>query len=365
MRVTEAVLHQLVLGTGRLAERLAVTSTTSMAAEDEMEAIDLDIFVCPTCGSGLSLARGAEVMTCPGCGRSFGTRLGVVDLVEARAVGSERAFYDEYYSRHTALSQSSDLNALGGAWISADAPWEMRLVWERLGDIAGKTVLLLGNGQSHAELYMLTARPHALIYSDLSPIGLQQLAARFGDTGRVFFAAIDALDLPIRDETVDIVYGFAFVHHLPDLDRFLSEVARVLRPGGRAVFMDNAYSPFWQHIKLFWLRPLMWLSHRREPRSPEDIRDTMAGGLREDVLAERIRAVGGVPWFERVAFLYWFWKRVSVSLFPEFFAFLPRHDLISRAFKAIDLRLSRFNWVQRNMIRLVWGMDKPVIDRSR
>jgi SAM-dependent methyltransferase len=205
------------------------------------DAVDLDIFVCPTCGSGLSLVCRAGETTCSGCGCSFGSTLGVVDLVEERAPGSERAYYDEYYGRHTALPQSSDLNAFGATWTSRDAPWEMQRVWDRLGDIAGKTVLLLGNGQSHAELYMLTARPRALIYSDLSPIGLRHISAQFGDAGSVFFAAIDALDLPIRDETVDIVYGFAFVHHLPDLDRFLGEVARVLRPGGRAVFMDNAY----------------------------------------------------------------------------------------------------------------------------
>jgi hypothetical protein len=101
----------------------------------------------------------------------------------------------------------------------------------------------------------------------------------------------------------------------------------------------------------------MWLSHRREPRSPEDIRDTMTGGMREEVLAEKIRAVGGQPRFERVAFLYWYWKRVSVSLFPEAFRLIPRHDVISRELMRLDTWLSRFPFVRRNMIRLVWGFD--------
>ncbi|MGA2928729.1 MAG: hypothetical protein ABSG43_22620, partial [Solirubrobacteraceae bacterium] len=71
------------------------------------------------------------------------------------------------------------------------------------------------------------------------------------------------------------------------------------------------------------------------------------------------RAVGAEPWFERVAFLYYYWKRVSVSLFPELCARVPRHDLISQAFKRIDLSLARIRFVRRNMIRLVWGIDKP------
>jgi SAM-dependent methyltransferase len=198
-----------------------------------------------------------------------------------------------------------------------------------------------------------------LIYSDLSPVGLGALSTELGDAGNVMFAAIDALDLPLHDGSVDVVYGFAFVHHLPDLDRFFAEVARVLRPGGRALFMDNAYSPVWQHLKLVWLRPLMRLSHRREPRSPEDIRDTVAGGMREPMLAERIRATGCRPWFERLALFYCLWKRASVSLFPEVFRFIPRHDLVSRVLKGIDTRLARVPFFRRNMIRLVWGFDRP------
>jgi SAM-dependent methyltransferase len=323
----------------------------------------LDIFICPTCGQDLTLAKGDHAC-CPSCRRVFRARDGVIDFVSGSDARGERAHYDEYYGvRAGQCVAPRDVATLAGTWTGPDAPWEMQRVWARLGDIAGKTILLLGNGESHAELYMLTGQPRALIYSDLSPLGLADLSPWFADEQNVFFAAIDALDLPLRNDSVDIVYGFAFVHHLPDLDRFFGEVARVLHPGGRAVFMDNAYSPLWQHIKLFWLRPLMWLSHHREPRSPEDIRDTMTGGLREDALAERIRAVGGEPWFERVAFLYWYWKRASVSLFPTFFGFIPRHDLISRALKRVDLRLGRFRCVQRNMIRLVWGMDKPLNDR--
>lgn len=42
---------------------------------------------------------------------------------------------------------------------------------------------------------------------------------------------MDAQELPLRDASVDLLYGNAFVHHLPHVDAFLSEAARVLRPG--------------------------------------------------------------------------------------------------------------------------------------
>lgn len=300
-------------------------------------------------------------MRCEACGHVIEEVDGVLDLVAEARRGPERVFYDDFYERTSAPQQPDTLASLAGTWTSPSAPWEMRRVWSRLGDLRGRTVLLLGNGESYAELYMLTKEPRVLIYSDLSPIGLRELLGHgeLARDERLVFAAIDALDLPLRDESIDLVYGFAFAHHLPDPERFLAEVARVLRPGGRCVFMDNAYSPIWQWLKLGWLRPLMGLSHRREPRSPEDIRDTVGGGFREDRLSDAVRRVGGEPWFERIAFVYYFWKRASVSLFPEVLRVIPRHDMISAALMRIDRVLSRFGWGRRNMIRLIWGFDKP------
>ena len=320
-----------------------------------------DMFRCSACRSGLALVDGEDAMRCEACGHVIEEVDGVLDLVAEARRGPERVFYDDFYERTSAPQQPDTLASLAGTWTSPSAPWEMRRVWSRLGDLRGRTVLLLGNGESYAELYMLTKEPRVLIYSDLSPIGLRELLGHgeLARDERLVFAAIDALDLPLRDESIDLVYGFAFAHHLPDPERFLAEVARVLRPGGRCVFMDNAYSPIWQWLKLGWLRPLMGLSHRREPRSPEDIRDTVGGGFREDRLSDSVRRVGGEPWFERIAFVYYFWKRASVSLFPEVLRVIPRHDMISAALMRIDRVLSRFGWGRRNMIRLIWGFDKP------
>jgi SAM-dependent methyltransferase len=325
-----------------------------------------DVFRCPTCSSDIDVVDEDAVVRCRVCGLSLQAVDGVLDLVPEARRGAERAFYDEFYERAPVRPAPNSLAALGRTWTDPMAPWEMQRVWNRLGDLCDRTVLLLGNGESDAELYLLTKQPRVMIYSDLSPVGLREIRRRVDPArhGNVLFAAIDALDLPLRDESVDLVYGFAFAHHLPDIEMFLNEVARILRPGGRCVFMDNAYSAIWQHVKLIWLRPLMWFSHHREPRSPEDVRETMSGGFREERLAEVIREVGGEPRFERVAFLYYLWKRVSVSLFPDVFRIVPRHDLVSAALMRADRMLARVKWTRSSMIRLIWGFEKSPSTRN-
>ncbi|MDQ2837349.1 MAG: class I SAM-dependent methyltransferase [Actinomycetota bacterium] len=73
--------------------------------------------------------------------------------------------------------------------------------------------------------------------TDLSP-GMVQVAQRnaaglgFTVQGRV----ADAESIPYPDDSFDLVVGHAVLHHIPDVQLALSEVLRVLKPGGRFVF---------------------------------------------------------------------------------------------------------------------------------
>lgn len=49
--------------------------------------------------------------------------------------------------------------------------------------------------------------------------------------------------MPLPDDSVSVCWSLASVHHWPDLDGGLSEVARVLRPGGTFIALEKRSAP--------------------------------------------------------------------------------------------------------------------------
>jgi SAM-dependent methyltransferase len=60
----------------------------------------------------------------------------------------------------------------------------------------------------------------------------------------------DVRDLPFRDGSFDAIYSMGTIEHFDETERAIGEMARVLKPGGRAIIgVPNRYDPF--------LRPLL------------------------------------------------------------------------------------------------------------
>jgi SAM-dependent methyltransferase len=237
-----------------------------------------------------------------------------------------------------------------------------RRVLEELGDVSDKVVLLLGNGDSEKELLLLDQGPRRLVFSDLSARGVQGVRDRFplDESGvPLRYAAIDALRLPFPDGSIDVVYGYAFVHHLGDPVPFFREAVRVLRPGGRALFMDNRYSPVYQRAKVTILRPLMRYYHRQVETSPEDLHATETGWYSDAQLAEMLEPFAVEPFFHRSLLFHYLLTRASERLPPRrLFELYRRSDRAQEALVALDGWLSRFRAIRANQIRLVWGFTK-------
>jgi len=100
--------------------------------------------------------------------------------------------------------------------------------------------LEIGSGTGYFSLNLLQLGTIArLTATDISPGMLDRLARTADGLGvgeGVSTAVTEAEELPFEDESFDIVFGHAVLHHIPDLERAFSEFLRVLRPGGAVAF---------------------------------------------------------------------------------------------------------------------------------
>ena len=99
--------------------------------------------------------------------------------------------------------------------------------------------LEIGSGTGYFSLNLVQLGVvERLTATDISPGMLKRLAATAAALGldEVTTVATEAEELPFEDESFDLVFGHAVLHHIPDLERAFAEFRRVLRPGGMVAF---------------------------------------------------------------------------------------------------------------------------------
>lgn len=106
------------------------------------------------------------------------------------------------------------------------------------GDLAGKRVLEVGCGHGGGASYLTrTFSPASYTGLDLNPAGIAFCTKRHQVPGLDFVEG-NAESLPFSDGSVDAVVNIESSSHYLHFDRFLDEVARVLRPGGHLLYAD-------------------------------------------------------------------------------------------------------------------------------
>ncbi len=105
-------------------------------------------------------------------------------------------------------------------------------------DWAGRKVLEIGLGQG-AESEQLIRRGAQWSGLDLTEESVARVTTRLRLRGLAHDAVRQgsALDIPWPDDSFDVVFSHGVLHHIPDIRRAQSEIARVLRPGGQLVAM--------------------------------------------------------------------------------------------------------------------------------
>jgi len=106
----------------------------------------------------------------------------------------------------------------------------------------GQTVLEVSCGHGGGASYLTRSQePNRYIGLDLNPEAIRFCQERHR-IARLHFQTGDAEKLPFESGSFDAVINVEASHCYPDFARFLSEAARVLRPGGHLLHADFRFS---------------------------------------------------------------------------------------------------------------------------
>lgn len=112
------------------------------------------------------------------------------------------------------------------------------LDFARFGQGRGRDVLEIGVGMGADHVEWARSEPRSLSGVDLTPRAVSLTQERLALHGLKSDLRVgDAESLPFPDASFDLVYSWGVLHHSPDTARAVSEVRRVLRPGGVARVM--------------------------------------------------------------------------------------------------------------------------------
>lgn len=111
---------------------------------------------------------------------------------------------------------------------------------------------------------------------DLAPRAVARATARFSRPGTLSYVNGDAEKLPFADGEFDVVINVESSHNYPNLGAFLSEVGRVLKPGGTFSFVD-----FFSDERLVdFERKLTPAASRLQPTGQHDISEQVRAAIR-------------------------------------------------------------------------------------
>jgi ubiquinone/menaquinone biosynthesis C-methylase UbiE len=134
-------------------------------------------------------------------------------------------------------AETALVNSAPRRWLqrAVEAPVLLRLG----GRMAGGTALELGCGRGAGiELILDRFGAERVIGVDLDDAMVARARRRLADRPEADVHVGDAAAIDLPDASVDAVFDFAIIHHVPDWRAAVAEIRRVLRPGGRFYYSE-------------------------------------------------------------------------------------------------------------------------------
>jgi len=143
---------------------------------------------------------------------------------------NERAFFNETFAEDTR-------KPLHGVYAitRASRQWYTNYLRQHC---AGRRVLSYGCGVN-SDAFWLVEEDAQVTGIDISDVAVDYSNQYVQEKGLLGadFAVMDAEAMTFPDQTFDLICGTSILHHL-DLDKSLGEIRRVLKPDGRAIFIE-------------------------------------------------------------------------------------------------------------------------------
>ncbi len=135
----------------------------------------------------------------------------------------------------------------------------------------GDKVLEIGCGIGSV-VFELSQKGYEVTGTDISGEAIAYGQKKYGD---IHLEVQAAETLPYEDESFDVVLSFDLFEHIARIDRHVSEVGRVLRPGGYYLFQTpNRYSNI--IYETLWTRSLQWRRYHPSLHSPGQLKRRLA-----------------------------------------------------------------------------------------
>lgn len=128
-----------------------------------------------------------------------------------------------------------------------------------------KSLILETGGGNGRFAFQLMKEGYQVIESDIAPGSVQKVKhiAEENNITNGIYAVIDAENLPFKNNSLDAIFMVASLHHLPDLNKAITQFNRCLKPNGTLLILHEPAR--WQYILFL---PLMlifrWIIRKRD-----------------------------------------------------------------------------------------------------